>query len=97
MDLVIQVSGRQGTYHKVAANDGRPYSIGRGFESDIILPDPYIGASQASCRFVDGKWLLSVTDFTNPVLLNGNEVSAEEVEISSGDHLLLGAQPIALF
>ena len=58
MKLVLEIRGHAedaALYHVV---EKFPVTLGRAYDSDIILPDPHAGAAQARISLRDGLWML---------------------------------------
>lgn len=88
--LVLRVAPRHGRgaeFHRFA---GEAVSVGRGFANDLIVADPWFGASQFRLRRVEGRILLDVLDATNPLLLNGRRCGGTGIALEPGAVLALG-------
>lgn len=64
-------------------------SIGRGPNTDVVIPDPYISAEHAIVYWRDGAWWIADTGSTNGTFHNGRSVAAES-PIGEGDEIQLG-------
>jgi hypothetical protein len=95
--LIIQVGARQGRLANIVECDGDSVMLGRSFENDVVLYDPYIASEQLKLVKEDGRWVIKILDETNPVLLNGCPVEEEGVVLSSGDKLIVGRTRIFIF
>ena len=95
--LIVNVPGR-GTRGPslIRCTDGS-LSLGRGFQNDIVLDDPFVAAEQL--RFVrdDRGWTVTVLERTNPVLLNGNPLREPEARLTSGDQLTVGRTDLSVY
>ena len=95
--LIVNVPGR-GTRGPslIRCTDGS-LSLGRGFQNDIVLDDPFVAAEQL--RFVrdDRGWTVTVLERTNPVLLNGNPLREPGARLTSGDQLTVGRTDLSVY
>lgn len=95
--LIIQIGTRQGKLAEIVECKGETVLLGRSFVNDVVLSDPYVAPEQIRIVKEDGKWIITVLDDTNPVLLNGSPVEKDGVEINSGDRLTVGRTHLSVF
>ena len=95
MESLILHKGNRGHIADIARCE-TSMTIGRGFDNDVVLSDPYVAARQALVEAVDGRWMLKVLDHTNPVLINGELVDDSAI-LHSGDKLTLGRTRLSVF
>lgn len=95
--LIIQVGARQGRLAEIVECDGDMVMLGRGFENDVVLYDPYVAPEQLKLIKQDGQWTIKILDETNPVLLNGYPIEEDDVVLNSGDKLVVGRTHISVF
>jgi len=88
--LVLRVAPRHGRGAEFRKFAGDVVSVGRGLGNDVIVADPWYGASQFRLRRVEDRILLDVLDATNPVLLNGRRCSGAGIALAPGSVLTLG-------
>ena len=74
-----------------------PLTIGRGYNNDIILNDPYVAAEHIVLDATQDGWLLRQLDATNPPQLDGKILRQENITVHSGDELILGKTLIRFF
>ena len=74
-----------------------PLSIGRGYNNDIILNDPYVAAEHLVIDTAEHGWVLRQIDMTNPPHYRGSALAQDTCEIHSGDELVLGKTLIRFF
>ncbi len=95
--LVVQITGKNQRAQDYARSIGPTLKIGRSFANDLVLTDPYVAPEQIRCEKHHDRWLLSILDRTNPVLLNGTPVLDDTVAVRSGDRLMVGRTELAIF
>lgn len=88
--LVLRVAPRHGRGAEFRKFAGDVVSVGRGLGNDVIVADPWYGASQFRLRRVEGRILLDVLDATNPALLNGRRCNGAGIALEPGAVLALG-------
>jgi pSer/pThr/pTyr-binding forkhead associated (FHA) protein len=95
--LVVQAGIRHGRAADLARSHDGMLSIGRGYGNDLVLTDLHV-APQQLAFYRDGlQWKMMVLDHTNPVLLNGKQVSGESAVVQSGDTITIGRTRLAIF
>ena len=88
--VIVRVAprhGRAAEHHRIDADTAR---IGRAFDNDVIVPDPFVGAAQFRLRREGERLLLEVLDRTNPVLVNARRCEESLIELASGDEIGIG-------
>lgn len=95
--IIIQIGTRQGRLAEIVECDGESVLLGRSFVNDVVLSDPYVAPEQLKIDKEDGKWIIKILDDTNPVLLNGNPVGKDGIEVNSGDRLTVGRSHLRVF
>lgn len=68
--------------------DRLPFTIGRGDEADVCVPDSW--ASRVHCRLLiqDGEIRVQDLDSSNGTQVNGEKI--DDLTLQSGDHLTVG-------
>ncbi len=95
--LIIQVGNKPGRVRELIRGRGEILKIGRGFDNDIVLTDPYVAPAQASFKIEDGCWIFENHDDTNRVMLNNEDLPTPKVSLKSGDRLRLGRTEIRVY
>ena len=88
--LILRVGprhGRGGEYRRIGADS---VHIGRAFDNDLIVADPFVGAAQFRLSRAGERSVLEVLDRTNPVHLNGRLGEQATIELASGDRVEFG-------
>jgi|GEM_PF-1546771 len=98
MKLVIEIGAHDGddavTHMTVAAF---PLRIGRGYNNDIILPDPHINAHHADIIHNGTSWVLRDMGSENGCAINGKKCTGPETALRSGDKVTLGRTSLRIF
>lgn len=89
--LVIEVKNRVLHLRQHSLFSSFPINIGRSYESDIVIPDPYVCLEHLQIREkVDGKWEVTDLDSKNGIYLNNKKTNEKLVEVKSGDRVRIG-------
>jgi hypothetical protein len=89
-ELIIEVLTRSGVhvdFHKVGS---LPFTIGRAFDNDLILPDPGVSPRHLTIEAGTEGWIAIDHGSVNGTLLVRGRKIEGPTEISSGTQLLLG-------
>lgn len=89
------LAGREIRFVRGYANPAAEFTLGRGSgpaQEHIQLSDPTVSRMHARMRFTDGGWRLVNLSQTNPVLVNGQELTqpGEERALADGDQIEMG-------
>jgi hypothetical protein len=74
-----------------------PFTVGRGYHNDIILPDPHVGERHLTIDFDGVAWTLIDHGSVNPTMLNTKPVRSVTAKLCSGDILRAGATTLRVF
>lgn len=89
--IVIEIKNRALHLRQHSLFSSFPISIGRSYESDVIIPDPYVCLEHLQIREKeDGKWEITDLDSKNGIFLNNKKTNDKLVEIKSGDRIRIG-------
>ena len=88
--ITIQVGPHHGQQSNLIKCEQQVFNVGRGFNNDLVLQDPYVAANQFRLRKNHSGWFVDILDDTNPVFINGKPVKQSQTEIHSGDWLSIG-------
>lgn len=89
-ELIVEVLTRSGVhvaYHKA---ERLPYTIGRAFDNDLILPDPAISSKHLTIEAGTEGWIVIDHGSANGTILSRGRKIEGPTEISSGTQLLVG-------
>lgn len=95
--LIVQVAPRSARGPEITRSNGQPLTIGRAFNNDIVLSDPFVAPGQLRLVCSEDGWTVEVLDRTNAVVLNGTPVSGATARIASGDRLTVGRTDLMVF
>lgn len=95
--LIIQTGVRHGRIAEIVRSHDDSFTIGRGFDNDLVLTDLHIAPQQLKFSRDSSGWKLIVLDDTNPVMLNGVKVEDCPVDVKSGDRVSVGRTKLSLF
>ena len=97
MDAVIKILGGGGqTQHVVPLTSDR-FTIGRGYNNDLVLEDPYLCAQHLSLEKEGEGWRIRNLSSINGIKFMGRLIDDEGVLIHSGDELKMGQTRLCLF
>lgn len=97
--LILKIGGSYNKYY-LDSDCAAGLSLGRAFTNDIIVTDPYVGESQLRVGLSSDSeydWHIEITDQTNPVFLNGKDITSAGVDLRSGDILTTGRTNIVFY
>lgn len=88
-EIIIEIQSRPGI-HTFSKFSGSSIRIGRAYDNDLILTDPYVSPHHAIITISENS--LSITDMssTNGTVVNKGKSIHEPARLISGDYLLLG-------
>ncbi|MFT5445643.1 MAG: hypothetical protein ACI9DC_000804 [Gammaproteobacteria bacterium] len=88
--LIVQVGLRRGRTLETARSVAGELRVGRAFDNDLVLGDPYVDPHQLRFFRNDDHWYVESPERTNPVLVNGVAQLVNPVSIRAGDRLSVG-------
>lgn len=101
--LIIQLGVKPGRFAELLRSKNNEITVGRSYENDAVLQDPYIAPKLLRIYRADKTaadddengsdrevWLADILDHTNPVLLNGEPVISDTVVVADSDRLTVG-------
>lgn len=98
MKLIIRIGDHDGDdaviYHRI---EKFPVLLGRGFNNDIILPDPHVSARHAEITHDGTDWILHDLGSENGIHINGQPMNGDKLHLKSGDEFMIGRTPAAVF
>lgn len=76
----------------------RRLTIGRGYDNDIIIPDPYVSTSHAVLSYGDGgTWHIEDTGSENGIFIGQGAKRCPKADIASGDEIVIGKTTLRVF
>jgi pSer/pThr/pTyr-binding forkhead associated (FHA) protein len=89
--IIIEVQNRTSSHISYFRFDREPVRIGRAFDNDVIIPDPFISPHHATiARTPDGGLSVIDSESINGVILNKGKPLSGQTPIVSGDRIVLG-------
>jgi len=86
--LVLAVNDR---VVELTVSEGQPPRIvGRSSDADVPLADPEASRGHAALQAAGGALFITDLGSRNGTFLNGKRLSAEGIEVKSGDHIDVG-------
>lgn len=73
-----------------------PVTIGRGYENDVIVSDPYVAEKQLIVTGEGDRWQIENIDPVNAIFVNNVIQEAQSFEIQSGDKVVIGETTLRL-
>jgi len=75
----------------------RSVTLGRGYQSDIIIADPHVCADHLTFNFDGEHWYVTDTDSINGSFLENSKHVVKQQIVNSGDVISLGKSQIRVF
>lgn len=95
--LIIQLGGKHSKVTDVFRSTDEQINVGRAYNNQLILSDPYIAPQQAQFYYTDVGWRLRINDNANRILHNGKVVEQDDLAIQPGDSLTLGRTELRIY
>ncbi len=98
MEIIIEILARQGRVQERHKLQGSRFSIGRGYQSDIIVSDPYVCPLHVLLQFDPDEqhWKLVDQSTRNGTFLVGKGLLQQTHIVQSGDEFDLGETRVRL-
>lgn len=74
-----------------------PVTIGRGFDNDVIVPDPYVDAHHLKIEAAEEGLIVSDLSGSHNLVVNGVQQGAGRLRVSAGSILQIGHTEIGLY
>lgn len=91
MTLMLEISSPlfdgASRYRRIASF---PATVGRAFDNDVVLSDPYVSARHLSIEPDGNGWSVRETGNENGLSLHGHNVTGGRVLVTSGDTVRIG-------
>lgn len=98
IDLVVQISGKRGAYIERVSLGPNGLTIGRAWDSDIIIQDKYVDAVQLALSFSEqGAVVVEDLDSTHGSMLSGRPLTGQALDYRWGDKVRVGDTTIRIF
>lgn len=98
MELTIELVGRGGRHFDLQHVSGEKITLGRGFDNDVVLPDPHVCAHHAVIETNEnGEILLKDLESVNGTFTRKHQAVGQACIVSSGDEFMLGKTRIRIY
>ena len=88
--IVVEIVNHSGIRQDCRAFDSFPIQIGRGYDNDLILFDPYISGTHVEIKEDENGWYLNDVSAQNGVMMNEKVLERKYARLKSGDEIQLG-------
>jgi hypothetical protein len=95
--LILEIQGEDGERAEYRVMTAFPVTLGRGYDNDVILSDPHIGARHLTIDVDAEGWKLTDHGTVNPTQVNGRAVRGVDIHLSSGDSVRAGTTTLRVF
>ncbi len=98
--LVLEIEEFAKTYSEYKSFDQDCIRIGRAYNNDLIINDPFVGASHFTLKSIDGAWVCENNDSLNGTFISSLQQGAQKAKIAeaypiaSGDTIFIGKTTI---
>lgn len=96
MKLIVELTGHAGdiAHHVV---ERFPCTVGRGYDNDIIIPDPHASPRHLVIDHAETGWIVADADSMNGTSLNGSFFAGGKMLLVSGDKITVGNTLLRVF
>jgi len=95
--IVMQLSVKHGRIPELVRSRQQPITLGRALDNDAVVSDPYVAPHLLRFEKEADQWFAQVLDKHNPVLLNGEAIGEERIQLKSGDRMTIGRTHINIY
>lgn len=97
--LVLEISGHGHGEVRHVALTGARLTVGRAYDNDIIVADPYVAAHEMTLTHdgQNGGWTVADSGSENGVMLNGARLSTRAQNLKDGDALTIGRTSVHVY
>lgn len=88
--IIIEILRSGGGRKDYKIFDADAITIGRGYQNDLILSDPYVSAQHVILRTDADPWTLEDLASENGVLINDRKFYGTKIDVKSGDEIIIG-------
>ena len=94
--IIIEITHHRGhrEQHIVTSEQ---ITIGRGYDNDVIIPDPYLSARHAVLSFDEGIWRIEDISGENGIFIKHGAKKCAKATITSGDEIIIGKTTVRVF
>ena len=88
--IIVEIFKESGFRRDYKTFETSPIKVGRGYQNDIILPDPYISADHAVIHLYENGWTVEDLNTKNGTYINNEKITSSQRNLASGDEIILG-------
>ncbi len=88
-ELIIALNNPQNHNAQLVRSTSQAITVGRGYNNDVVLSDPFIAEQQIQFILEEQQWYVDIIQHINPVLLNSQQITTKTA-INAGDKLTIG-------
>ena len=97
MGFVVEITSRSGRVIERHRVTGDSAAVGRAFDNDVILPDPYVDAHHAVIESVPDGIQIRTTRADLPIWTGRKQITDTPVVVRSGDPVSIGRTHLRVF
>jgi len=88
--LILQVGDRPGRSLELIRSRGDALTVGRMYDNDLVLTDPYVDGNQLAFFRSEQGWKVKLVRETNPAMINNRSIETDGTLVKSGDRISIG-------
>ena len=88
--IVVEIINHHGQRQDFRTFDALPIQIGRGYDNDLILFDPYVCGAHLEIKEDENGWYVNDVSPQNGVVMNEKILEEKYARLKSGDEIQLG-------
>jgi hypothetical protein len=94
--LIIEIIDRSRSASITRRFDSFPVSIGRGYQNDLVVPDPFVSPEHLCITEDETGFIIEDLASENGVYVHGRRAGDKSVHIVSGDRITIGGTSLRL-
>ena len=94
--IIIEEVNRLGHVTGRHIIDKFPVSVGRGYQNDLIIDDPYVSSEHISIGETENGWLIEDKGSENGIKFRSHSAISPDNHLKSGDEIILGRTRLRL-
>jgi hypothetical protein len=95
--LIVEIFERNRSEIRVCHFDRLPISVGRGYDNDLIISDPFVSAEHFSISECGAGFVLEDLNSENGTSVNGRCLKDRELEVQSSGTVKIGHTRLRIF
>lgn len=94
--IIIEEVNRLGHVISRHKHDQLPVTVGRGYQNDLILSDPFVSPEHVVITETDDGWIVEDQNSDNGIKLKLHSTHSQGNQLHSGDEIILGRSRLRL-